>query len=338
MFSLLLLQTGENMKEWIRGFRRFFLMAAIITCFFLSACKTVPLAMERKSEDATSWAANTTDFSRVEDKTAGSETAQGGALATPAVDTKIISQPESAVEKDAAGGRAGMESGHDVSSIKGKRFESEFSKKLEHADIEKYAQRLEVQGLEKVEPTAEAEKRIELPDKFLVQNRTRGNAIDLLLNFIFPFTARIDNPGGTDGYFIDRGSPVGGTVAWSFQLNNLISLGACIGMAPFFKESQRYDEADILYAEQGDWIFFAWLGPLVVIGDKVTSFAVQFSVGLGLAYDLAIPIRFGFYYRNFYAGYAGHYLLTYADDINIRMIHGVEAGYSIFLGKKRARL
>jgi hypothetical protein len=221
----------------------------------------------------------------------------------------------------------------DLASRVQHELEAELAEKLDQVSAVHYSRWLEEKGLLELEANAQVEKRIELLDQFIKESPTRGSAVEFMASSLFPASSLSVFPSaGTAHYRIDTGWTAGGTLTWSYQINNRISFGVNLGFIPMFIEFFNFDETGTLLSESGMWSPMLWLGPLVIVGDKTTSFAVQFSTGFGGGFGFYIPVRLGVYYRNFYAGCIGFYSFDFDHDI---MIYGIEAGYSIFFGRKR---
>jgi len=243
-----------------------------------------------------------------------------------------VAQPNSTVP--AAKATSPVSSVPAIAAMQEKRYEEEFYRKTEAIDRELYQRWLRENDLVDSEASSSYSARLEILDEFLTQSRTRGNAVEAMVAAAFPFVLRQDRLDIAPGYIsTEQGWGVGGTIAWSYQVDSRYSLGVNLSVIPVFLERKEYDDLGAVYQESGFWSVIAWLGPFIIYGDKATSFAGQFSTGLGASSGLLLPIRLGMYYRNFYVGYLG--LIPITDNDYGDMISGIEAGYSIFFGTKR---
>jgi hypothetical protein len=186
-----------------------------------------------------------------------------------------------------------------ISSVKQKQFEQQLERMKRRIKGEQYARWLKVNGFTDYERSAALEEKMAFLEEFLYQTNTRGHAVDLAL------------AGGRYGNRILTGI----TAAWSFQFNSFISAGVSANASMLM-----------------DPVVFgsAWLGPILVFGDKVDSFAILVSTGFGGSDGPMFPIRCGLYFRNLYLGYSGQLPMGSAKTFT-----GIEAGYSLFFGERR---
>jgi hypothetical protein len=186
-----------------------------------------------------------------------------------------------------------------ISSVKQKQLQQRLDRMQRRMRADRYASWLKTHGFAEYERVAAIEEKMAFLEEYLYQTNTRGHAVDFALAF-----SRLNGR-----------SLAGATAAWIFQFNSHLSAGV---------------SANFSMLLQPAGFGSAGVGPLLVFGDKVDSFAVLVSAGFGGASGPMFPVRCGLYFRNFYLGYAGQFPLGDGD-----IASGLEAGYSLFLGERR---
>jgi hypothetical protein len=186
----------------------------------------------------------------------------------------------------------------------------------------RYARWLEEQGFSDYQREAPLEERLVFLEEYLDRTNTRGSAAELALAWLPPYRRSYDAPGGAVD---ETGQVVGVTAGWSYQFNSIFSSGAYVGVT--WRQARLEGTGSVDSSPLG-----GYLGPLFIFGDKTEGWAVLLAPGFGYgAGTLLCPLRFGLYYRNFYLGYYG--LWRFEERL---LLHGVETGYSLFLGRRRS--
>jgi TolB-like protein len=251
----------------------------------------------------------------------------------PSLEAVIDGLPELAAQTARAGGReAGA---HEeltaqslVTSAKRAELEAHLQRLRRRTAPQLYARWLAEGDFTEYEVQAPIEEKLEFLEEFQTQSNTRGHAVETSLSYL-PFQGR-----GTDsdgGYSLASGALAGWTLSWSYQFSNRLSAGAFWYMAWHREQGREYDSLGVFLKDyQLDRADYC-LGASLILGNKTESFALLLSSGYGIGLGALIPLRCGLYFRNFYLGYLGLYS-THFDQ----MLNGLEAGYSLFLGRRRS--
>ena len=218
-----------------------------------------------------------------------------------------------------------------ISAAKGDELEARrrhLARRVEETDYRRW---LRVKGFEEHERGAAVEEKVDFLEEYLRQANSRGHAVDLSLSYS-PYAVR--EAGKPDGsYRTLDGQLVGVTASWSFQFSNRLAAGASLCVAQQSHLARTFDAADTLLSERTEGQPLVFIGPLLILGDKTGDFALLLSTGLAGTFGLGpyLPLRAGVYSHGFYGGYLGQLALEggYA-------VHGAEAGYSLFLGRRRS--
>lgn len=213
-----------------------------------------------------------------------------------------------------------------ISSAKAEELSARLERLHRRLRPAQYADWLKRKGFAGYERDAAVEEKLVFLEEYLDQSNTRGHSIELAAAFVFPDTFTYNQ--GSTVYVNRLGSLFGATLGWNYQFNSLVSAGAwataSFGSATLDRDTTLHQ--DLPGISVGG-------GPVVVLGDKVLAAGLMLATGFGTvlgAGEPAIPLRAGLYFKNFYAGYVAWMMI-----IEARFHHQVEAGYSIFLGRRR---
>lgn len=209
-----------------------------------------------------------------------------------------------------------------ISSVKQEELKKKITRLRRRVGAEDYSLWLRANRFADYEQGAVIEEKIAFLEEYLHQANSRGHAFDLAVSYSF---YQLQEP---LVYRYSEGQIFGITASWSFQFNSRFSTGINLYFGYLSGLDQGADSS--IYRQE---TFDLWGGPLFIFGDKVDSFALLLALGIGgWQNDIIFPIRCGLYYRNLYLGYVGQYwAVTYG-----RLVHGAEAGYSLFLGRRRS--
>ena len=217
-----------------------------------------------------------------------------------------------------------------ISEAKGDELEAKrrhLARRVEETDYRRW---LRVKGFEEHERGAAVEEKVDFLEEYFHQTNTRGHAVDLTLSYS-PYAVReASKPDGS--YRTLDGRLTGVMASWSFQFNNRLAAGASLYVAQQRHLARTFDAYTQL-SERTESQPLVFIGPLLILGDKTGDFALLLSTGLTGTFGQGpyLPLRAGVYSHGFYGGYLGQFALEggYA-------VHGAEAGYSLFLGKRRS--
>jgi hypothetical protein len=199
-------------------------------------------------------------------------------------------------------------------------------------DVALYAAWLKEKNIGDFESTARVDEKTAIVKEFLRQSRTSGGAFELRAAVSLPINLRQEEPWlGAGFYRLDTATQIGGSIDWAYQFDNMtsLSLGLLIVGGPVSYQQYSPDATLIGEGLNPSGAEMSLLAGLI-IGNKTDSFAGMLGSGIGFMGVVTVPVRVGVYYNNFYIGYLGHYIAQHNQ-----LIHGFEAGYSIFQGNKR---
>jgi hypothetical protein len=153
-----------------------------------------------------------------------------------------------------------------------------------------------------------------------------GNSIEVLLSGSPP--TEFTYQWVPDTYYSGTNWFAGLTFGYSHQFDEGLSLGICLHNSFMYEYEETYNFGVYAYHEYY-YSFAVWLAPVMILGDKTGPMAVLYSMGFGIANgDGVVPIRVGFYSRNWYLGFNW---LWFPGRSTFSPV--IETGYSFFLPK-----
>jgi hypothetical protein len=218
-----------------------------------------------------------------------------------------------------------------ISSAKAEELQARMTRLRRRVRYERYAEWLRRKGFAGYERDAVIEEKLVFLEEYLDQSNSHGHSLDLSACFLLPHQYAVRNSLGDLGTQRLRGF-LGIAAGWSYQFSNIFSVGlwasASIGPASVSIPASGYN-SDYLGSALG-------AGPLVALGDRVTGLAVSLGCGYGNVggpgqAGPALPLRGGLFFKGYYLGYTGWPTLAEGS-----FHHQLEAGYSIFFGRRKS--
>ena len=213
-----------------------------------------------------------------------------------------------------------------ISSAKAQELSARLARLRSRVRPAEYEDWLKRKGFAGYERDAAVEEKLVFLEEYLDQRNTRGHSLDLGLALFLPHEYTETTTGSDTTHELKGG--FGATLGWAYQFSSRFSAGAwasaSLGPATI---TNIVGPSDIV-------AFALGTGPAVVIGDKTDAAALLLAAGFGWVYGgggLAVPLRAGFYFKNFHAAYTG-----WLAAVEASYHHQLDAGYSIFLGRRKS--